>query len=452
MYNDSLKNEIPISQTLSQLIEEMRSKPLTFEDRIIARQHLLDAIASAFIGRMGKLFDDLHNLCPKVSEGLGLPGCGHLKIGLLDASMIWAYAINASVFEDGSREGACHPASAVIPSVIVLSKGKDWEEIDRAIIVGYEIMIRIARSGNPAFTQKGFHPTAITAPFGCASASSVLLDLDSIKTQNALCLSAMGGSGFMASFWGGKIQPLQVSWSVRNGLLSTMLAEKGYSGYTYIFEKGFFPSFLGGLPTTPIEKPLEYGSGLRGSYLKPYPGCRHLHPSLDAIGEILNETQIDSLEIEKIDVKTYRVALETEIHRLQSREDAYFNIPYGVAARIVLGRSDWKAFDEKNFSNQKLLELMKRVNLVVDEELENLYPKKRSAIVEILMRNGKKISKKIDYPLGEPENPLNYSFTLDKFREASKYFLPEKSIERLETILNVSNPADLPEQLFKELY
>ncbi len=446
------KNGPSISQTLSKIVEEIRSGPLSLEDRTIARQHLLDAIASAFIGRRGRLFEDLCNLCPKVKEGYGLPGCGRIEVGLLDAVMIWSFAVNASVFEDGSREGACHPASAVIPSVIVLSGGRDWEEIDRAIIAGYEIMIRIARSGNPQFTLRGFHPTSITAPFGCVSASSLLFDFDLTKTQNALSLSAMGASGLMASFWGGNTQPLQVAWSVRNGLLSTMLAERGQSGYPYIFEEGFFPAFLGSLPTIPIDKPLDYGSGLRGSYLKPYPGCRHLHPTLDAIRELLKENELDSSEIERIEVKTYRVALETEIHRLQSREDAYFNIPYAVAASLVLGRSDWSTFDEKHFSNPKILELMRRVKLVPDEELERLYPGRRSAIVEILVKDGKRITKRVDYPLGEPENPLPYSFTIDKFRQASKAFLSEKSMERLETILNVSNPADSPEQLFKELY
>ncbi len=79
--------------------------------------------------------------------------------------MLWAYAINASVFEDGSREGACHPAAVVIPAVIALSRDRGWDIIDKAVAAGYDVMVRLARCGNPQFSRRGFHPTAIAAPF-----------------------------------------------------------------------------------------------------------------------------------------------------------------------------------------------------------------------------------------------------------------------------------------------
>jgi len=446
------KNNIPLAQVLSQKIEEIKTRSISFEERLILRQHLLDAIASAYIGRRGRLFEDLINLCPKTSKGVGLPGCGKLRMQPLDASMLWAFAIHASVFEDGSREGACHPASAIIPSILVLSEEKDWDKIDRAILAGYEVMILIARSGNPQFTLRGFHPTAITAPFGCVAASSVMLDYDLSTIQNALCLSVMGSSGLITSFRAGKTQPLQVGWAVRNGLAAAMIAKKGHQGYIYIFEEGFFPAYLGNAPLIPIDKPMEYGNAVKGSYLKPYPGCRHLHPSIDALSKILNGNPIQPSDIEKIEVKTYRVALETEIHSLRSREDAYFNIPYAIASRIVLGKSDWEAFDEKNFSNPELLGLMKKVDVLIDKEFEELYPKQRGAIVEIVMKNGERFSERIYHALGEPENPLPQSFTLEKFYKASRDFISEKSIERIKTILDVLNPADSPDLLFKELY
>lgn len=447
-----LGDNIPISYYLSQIIEEAKSKYLSLEDRIIIRQHLLDAIACAFIGRRGRLFKDFLRICKNVSEGSGLPGCGKLRVVPPDASMIWAFAIHASVFEDGSREGACHPSAAVIPAVVTLSRGRDWEEIDRAIYAGYEVMIRISRSGNPKFTQRGFHPTSITAPFGCVAAASLLLKYDLQTAQNAFSLSAMGSSGLIASFREGGSEPLQVSWAVRNGIISTILAGLGHRGYPNIFEEGFFPAFLGSFPPFPLDKPLKYENSVRGCYLKPYPGCRHIHPSIDGIATILKERKIDISKIDRINVRTYRVAIETEIHHIKSREDAYFNIPYAISSRIILGKSDWDTFDERNFLNPEILELMGKVTVSVDDELESLYPEQRGAIVEIFMKNGEMFSKRVNYPLGEPENPIPISFTYEKFRNASRNFLSDKSIERIETILNVSNPSGSPEQLFMELY
>jgi 2-methylcitrate dehydratase PrpD len=447
----SVQNHPGIAHYLAHLIGQIKLKRFSEKDCSIVHQHMLDAIAAAFIGRRNKVFDDLTELCAKLAKGCGWPGSGTIKVHPLDAAMIWAFAINASVFEDGSREGACHPAAAVIPTIIALSNGKSWETIDQAAIAGYDVMVRLARSGNPQFTQRGFHPTAITAPFGAAATASLLLGYDLLTTENALCLAAMGSSGLMSSFLSGQTQPLQVAWSVRSGVASAMMAGAGHSGYPHIFEEGFYPAYLGNPPAVPIDQPLEHEYAVRGSYLKPYPGCRHLHPSLDALAEILKENQIDPSEIEKIKVRTYRVAAETEIHGLKERGDAYFNIAYALAARMVLGKSDWDAFDKKHFTNERLIEVMKRVNVLIDPEVDALYPGQRGSIVEVHKVNGNMIFGRVSYPLGEPESPLPKSATREKFRQAAKDYLSKKIMDRIETMLDVSRIPDSPEKVFKAL-
>jgi 2-methylcitrate dehydratase PrpD len=443
--------ESQIADYLKTLVDRIRSIALSKEDRAIVRQHLLDAIASAFIGCRGKVFEDLIKLCPRISEGYAWPGSGKDRMGSIDAGMVWAFAINASVFEDGSREGACHPAAGVIPAVIAFSKGKDWEIIDRAIIAGYEVMIRLARCGNPEFTLKGFHPTAITAPFGAAVAASILLGHDLSRIRNAICLAAIGGSGLMASFMSGETQPLQIAWSVRNGIVAAMMAGASHAGYPRIIEKGFFPAYLGTTPHLPIDAPLEHEYAIHGSYLKTYPGCRHLHPSIDALSYILEENKIDPFHIRKIRVRTYKVAVETEIDDLNERGDAYFNLPYALAARVILGKNDWDAFGEKHFTNVHLVELMKKIEVRIDPEIESFYPYQRASIVEIHKVDGNILCKKVNYALGEPENPMPQSATREKFRKAAGSFLPKKSLDRIEGLLEISGPIESAHTLFDTL-
>jgi len=447
----SKKNDSSIAFYLAQLLQQIRSTRLLDKDRRIVRQHMLDAIASAFIGFRNKVFQDLTQLCPKISKGSGWPASGPIRVNALDAGMLWAFAINASVFEDGSREGACHPAAAVISTAIALSEGKSWEAIDKAVIAGYDVMVLLARGGNPGFTRKGFHPTAITAPFGAAATASLLFGHDLLKTQNAICLAALGSAGLMTSFRSGETQPLQVGWSVRSGIAAAMIAGTGHSGYDHIIEDGFYPSYLGNAPGIPIDQPLENEYAIRGSYLKLYPGCRHVHPSIDALVEILKMHQISPSQIKKIEVRTYKIAVETEIHSLNKRGDAYFNIPYALAARIVLGRNDWDAFDEKHFTNEQLVELMKRIKVNVDPQIESHYPNQRGAIVEVDVGKGKTFYGEVNHPLGEPENPLPFSMTREKFRQSARSFLSEGSLDRIETILDVTGLTDSAEILVEIL-
>jgi 2-methylcitrate dehydratase PrpD len=436
------------SRYLAGLVHRIGATRFGDEDRLVVRQHLLDAIAAAFFGCREKPFADLARLCPRTAAGCGWPGSGMARVHPIDAAMLWAFAIHASVFEDGSREGACHPAAAVVPVVIALSEGESWKTVDQALVAGYDVMVRVARSGNPAFTKRGFHPTAIAAPFGAAAAASLLLGHDLPATQSALGLAAMGCAGLMSSFRCGETEPLQVAWSVRSGLAAAMMAGAGHEAYPRIMEEGFFPAYLGDLPSLPLDRPLQCEYAIRGSYLKPYPGCRHLHPSIDALAEILAAVQLSPDRVDRVKVRTYRIAVETEIDALASRGDAYFNIPYALAARLVLGRNDWDSFDPRHFADESLMAVMQKVSVQADPELDSLYPHQRGSIVEVHTVDGNLCSAQVRYPLGEPENPLPVSSTRDKFRRSAGTFLSNGDLDRLETLLGISGPLDPPRSLF----
>ncbi|MBE0595999.1 MAG: MmgE/PrpD family protein, partial [Desulfuromonadales bacterium] len=199
-----------VAAYLGELVEQLAATPVEPADRGIVRQHLLDSIAAGLIGSGSGIYRDLLRTC-------GRPGATEGGHNPLDAAMLWAFAINGSVFEDGSKEGACHPAAAVMPVVFAFGQGKSWELIDRAVIAGYDVMVRLARGGNPQLTLKGFHPTAIFAPFGAAATLAVLQGFTPQQTLHALSLAAQGSGGLMAAFKCGPTQPLQVAWSVRNG-------------------------------------------------------------------------------------------------------------------------------------------------------------------------------------------------------------------------------------------
>ncbi len=402
--------------------------------RRTARQHLLDALAAAMIGRRSRLFPCL--VPPPVRE----PSAP-------EVAMLWSYCINRSVFEDGSREGACHPAAAVVPAVLALLSGADWKRLDRAMSAGYEVMVRLARAGNPGFIRKGFHPTSLAAPFGAAAAGGVMLGLDRNRMAHALSLAALGPSGLIKAFRAAESQPLQVAWGTRAGLYSALLAEAGGEGYPFIIEEGFFPAYLGGDPETPLDAPLEFPSALEGSYLKPTPGCRHLQPSLDALGSAMDGKRPPVTDIDLIKVLTYQTALDMEIDEIKEREDAYFNIPHALAAFLILGRVDYEAFSPDYFSDERFIALRARTTLEADPEFESAYPKKRGAHVELFLRGGGSLAGRVANPWGEPEKPLHPDFTKEKFLAAASGELDEIRTGRLLQLLEEAEHG----QAWKEL-
>jgi 2-methylcitrate dehydratase PrpD len=244
------------------------------------------------------------------------------------------------------------------------------------------------------------------------------MEYDLASTQNALCLAAMGGSGLMASFKHGATQPLQVAWGVGNGVAAALLAGRGHAGYAKIIEEGFLPAYLDFVGSYSVAQDLENEFAISGCYLKPYPGCRHMHSSLYAFEALAQLNTIAPEEIDKITIGTYRVAVDTGIANLNSRGDAYFNIPYAVAARSVLGKSTYDTFDEKHFKNDAIISVMKKIAVSVDPEIEGQYPGQRGSKLEVTLISGQTLSHTVHYPLGEPENPVSLSSTKDKMFDA----------------------------------
>ncbi len=276
----------------------------------------------------------------------------------------------------------------------------------------------------------------------------VLLGLDERATQSALCLGAMGGAGFMASFRSGATQPLQVAWSVRNGLAAAIMAGAGHSGYPRILEEAFYPAHMDERPAVPLDRPLRCGYAIQGCYLKPYPGCRHLHPSIDALAQILSGISIEPHKVAAVRVGTYRVALETEIETLSCRGDAYFNLPYALSARLVLGRNDWDSFDPRHFGHPVIAEIMKKVSIGIDPEIERAYPEQRGSVVEVCTTDGDRHCARVTLPAGEPENPLPDHFLFEKLRRAADGILSPEETARIESLLRPAGPEDSPASLF----
>jgi 2-methylcitrate dehydratase PrpD len=169
-----------------------------------------------------------------------------------------------------------------------------------------------------------------------------------------------------------------------------------------------------------------------------------MHSSLDAFDELVRQHALTAEDIRQVRVGTYKIAIDTEIHELNTRGDAYFNLPYAIAARVVLGNNGYDAFDEKHFHLRQIAELRELVSLSVDAELEALYPKQRGAKVEVELKNGQVVASTVGCALGEPENPLPVAVTREKFRVNTADTLSREEQARVESMLTVTDgPAGL---------
>jgi 2-methylcitrate dehydratase PrpD len=157
-------------------------------------------------------------------------------------------------------------------------------------------------------------------------------------------------------------------------------------------------------------------------YFKPYASCRHCHPSIDAVLELKRTHNFDNSQIVKIDIYTYSNAIKGHDHCLvHGSSSAKLSIPYSVAVALFENKADIDNFLPPYINNSEILELAKKVSVFEDAEISKNAHIKRASITKISLVNDTVLTKRIDYPRGEPENPIDIAEIESKFRSLATF-------------------------------
>jgi 2-methylcitrate dehydratase PrpD len=135
--------------------------------------------------------------------------------------------------------------------------------------------------------------------------------------------------------------------------------------------------------------------------------------------------------------------------------EAQFSMPFGAAMALLNGRAGLDEYVPENWESPKVKKMMERVTCVEDKEIEKDFPEKWPATAKIVTRDGSSFSAKIDYPKGDPANPLSWNELIEKFHELSKGVFSKKRrnevIKRIEHLEKENDLKDLSSKLLKDL-
>jgi 2-methylcitrate dehydratase PrpD len=255
--------------------------------------------------------------------------------------------------------------------------------------------------------------------------------------------SALGMAGTQsAGLWaftadGAMSKRFHAGRSSQSGVMGAILAQKGYKGPTQILEAqdgGFCRATSDHVDFTIVTE--ELGKKFLSSdvNIKPYACCASSHSAIDAVRHLVRVHKIIPSEIEKIFVKTakgVKVQCGFEYEPLSVLQ-AQMSLQYIVAVALLEGKAILEQFSEEKISDPKILELAKRVEIVLDPEIEKVYPEKFANKVEIILNNGKKFEARVDFPTGSPENPMSFDQVVEKFESLANKVVTK---DRIDTIV-----------------
>ncbi len=329
------------------------------------------------------------------------------------AALVNAAASHVVEQDDLHNSSVFHPATVVFPPAIAVAEHESagGRDLIAASVAGYEAGIRIGEFLGRSH-YRIFHTTATAGTLAAAMASSNILRLDAQET-----LHALGSAGTQAAgLWeflrdAADSKQLHTAKASADGLLSAYTARSGLSGASRILEG---EQGLGaGLMAESSPDTLIQGLGDRWALLetsfKYHASCRHTHPAADAMLKIMDAHNPDLNAIEAVQVHVYQAAYDVlgAVNRPTTVHQSKFSMGFVLALIARERRAGVSEFSDTALSDPDLLSLHDKVSMIVDPEIEAVYPKKWCARVEVAMNTGERFSQFVDTPLGDPENTLS---------------------------------------------
>jgi 2-methylcitrate dehydratase len=99
----------------------------------------------------------------------------------------------------------------------------------------------------------------------------------------------------------------------------------------------------------------------------------------------------------------------------RSKETADHSLPYVIAAALVDRQVTPAQFEPDRIMDPRIREQLPKVVVVADAEIEKVFPKLQRVAVTIETGDGRKLAKELDYPKGDPRNPLSDEEIEQKF-------------------------------------
>jgi len=433
-----------LTQEVASFVERTRYRDIPTEVVTLARNFILDGLGVALAGST----DDCSRIVQAYIRQMRAKAESRVLGTKLSAPSPKAALANgvaghAMDYDDTqlstSREAVygllTHPTTPVLAAVLAIGEREkiSGQEFLLAYILGVEVECRIADAINPRHYQSGFHSTATMGGLGAAMAVGKILKLKEEVLRRALGIAASMASGLRENF-GTMTKPLHAGRAAENGVTAALLAQSGFTSAPNILEarRGFFNAMAGGYDEGKISGRLghPYFMVEPGISIKPYPSGSLSHPAQDLILDLVKEHDLSATDIESIAVGTNSNVPNALIYPMpKTALEGKFSIPFCMAIAILERKAGIVQFQDRKVRDKRVVELMKRVTLYVDDELEALgYDQVRSRI-RVVLKNGKIIEGRYDVARGHPEKPMSWVELSEKFRDCANLVVPRKYAE-----------------------
>ena len=414
------------------------------------KHHILDTFAAMISGAAlppGRVA--LAFARARAGEKVATVAASDVLCGPIEAAMANGMLAHSDETDDSHAPSHSHPGCSVVPAALAAGEqfGIDGTRLLRAVALGYDIGARVTFTlGGLPFQIETHHSShSIAGDFGAAAAAACAADLSARQMRWVLDYAAQQASGIAA--WQRDTEHIEKSlvfggFPARNGVSAVLLIQLGGTGVEDILSgpDNFLTAFAPKADPALLVDKLGERYEVTRTNIKKWTVGSPIQAPLDAIDNLRKRRPFDADQVQHVVVRL----ATSEAKTVNGREMPDICLQHMVAVMLVDKTASFEAaHDKARMQDASILKHRAKVQLVPDEALERLYPR-REATVEITFTDGTRLSEHVAAVRGTTDNPMTRQEVVAKARDLVTPVLGAvtagrliESVLTLETVKNV---------------
>jgi len=439
--------DLSLSRRIAEFAVGLRFEDLPTPVVEAVKRFLVDSIGCAY-GSMGTR--DVEAMLSLYREIGGAPESRVIGFGdalpAVHTALVNALMIRALDFNDIYwKEDPSHP-SDLIPAALSVGEKVDasMRDVIVAIVLAYEFEMRLCSFAKPGVRERKWHHATLTQ-FVSPIVAGKVLGLTVDQMVHAIGISGCHSHTIGAPTAGtltmmkNTVDPM----ATQAGVFAALLAQKGYTGPAKVFEgkEGVMDAFVGWNAKNEVVKPTDMEGrdgvsawswdvdalvgGLGDSWkildcgMKAFPTEALTHTHISCVLNAMVHNHLEYTDIQEVKVtafaQAYDILFDPAKYRPESRETADHSLPYCLAVAIVDKKITTDSFSDEKLKDPAVFEVIDKIKGEPSQEFEAMFPAKQPSRVVVTTTDGRKFEEYLEYPKGDPREPMTDEDLTNKF-------------------------------------
>jgi 2-methylcitrate dehydratase len=406
-----------------------------------AKRFLLDSVGCALGGYQQHdvkialdVLDEIAGRGPATVIGTGN------KIDVVSASLANALMIRCMDYNDIYwKQDPSHPSDIFPAALACCERAKsDGKELIVGLVLGHEFEMRFCEAAFPGIRERGWHHATLTA-FVSPIVAGRALHLDWEQIQHAIGISA-SRHATLGAVTAGKLTMMKNTvdpMATQSGVLAALMAEKGYTGPEHVVDgkEGLIHCFGPDWKLDLLTDGLGESWRITQCGMKAFPTEALTHTPISATLDLVKQNDLKPDQVQQVQIRSLARAADIlsdpSKYDPRSKETADHSLPYVIAAALVDRQVTPAQFTMEKIMDPAIRAQLKKIEVVADPEIEKVFPALQRVIVNITTKDGRTFTQQLDYPKGDPRNPLADAEIEEKFAALAEGVLSKSAQQKL---------------------